>query len=129
MREVVDWFNARADVEVVRNGAPIRALVSWPGSFGDQDDANAYNGAQLDTSVNGKDEHLAPKKVSGGATINPPFDWVAVSDPFFAAAFLPESPATATAATLHNELDVAKTIRRSGIGSGSPVSRKRLTIG
>jgi YidC/Oxa1 family membrane protein insertase len=122
-----ETYVLRAEVEVSRNGAPIRALVSWPGGFGDQDNAQAYNGAQFDTSVNGKDEHLAPKKVSGGATINPPFDWVAVSDPFFAAAFLPEAPATATAATLHNELDVAKTIRRTGIGSGSP-SKGPITV-
>ncbi len=115
-----ETYVLHADVEVKRNGAPIRALISWPGGFGDQDNANAYNGVQFDTSINGKDEHLAPKKVSGGATVNGPFDWVAVSDPFFAAAFLPDSPATATAATLHNELDVAKTIRRTGIGSGSP---------
>jgi YidC/Oxa1 family membrane protein insertase len=115
-----ETYVLHADVEVMRNGTPVRALVSWPGGFGDQDNANAYNGAQFDTSINGKDEHLAPKKVSGGATVNGPFDWVAVSDPFFAAAFLPDSPATATAATLHNELDVAKTIRRTGIGSGSP---------
>jgi YidC/Oxa1 family membrane protein insertase len=115
-----ETYVLRADVEARRNGAPIRALISWPGGFGDQDNANAYGGAQFDTSVNGKDEHLAPKKVSGGATVNGPFDWVAVSDPFFAAAFLPDSPDTATAATLHNELDVAKTIRRTGIGSGSP---------
>jgi YidC/Oxa1 family membrane protein insertase len=115
-----ETYVLRADVEAKRNGAAIRALISWPGGFGDQDNANAYGGAQFDTSVNGKDEHLAPKKVSGGATVNGPFDWVAVSDPFFAAAFLPDSPDTATAATLHNELDVAKTIRRTGIGSGSP---------
>ncbi|HEX3571558.1 MAG TPA: membrane protein insertase YidC, partial [Acidobacteriaceae bacterium] len=115
-----ETYVLHADVEAKRNGAPIRALISWPGGFGDQDNANAYAGAQFDTSVNGKDEHLAPKKVSGGATVNGPFDWVAVSDPFFAAAFLPDSPDTATAATLHNELDVAKTIRRTGIGSGSP---------
>jgi len=115
-----ETYVLHADVAVTRNGAPVRALVSWPGGFGDQDNANAYSGAQFDTSINGKDEHLAPKKVSGGATVNGPFDWVAVSDPFFAAAFLPDSPATATAATLHNELDVAKTIRRTGIGSGSP---------
>jgi YidC/Oxa1 family membrane protein insertase len=115
-----ETYVLHADVQVIRNGAPVRALVSWPGGFGDQDNANAYNGAQFDTSINGKDDHLAPKKVSGGATVNGPFDWVAVSDPFFAAAFLPDSPSTATAATLHNELDVAKTIRRTGIGSGSP---------
>jgi len=115
-----ETYVLHADVEITRNGEPIRALVSWPGGFGDQDNAQAYNGAQFDSSVDGKDEHLAPKKVSGGATINGPFDWVAVSDPFFAAAFLPDSSATATAATLHNELDVAKTIRRTGIGSGTP---------
>jgi YidC/Oxa1 family membrane protein insertase len=115
-----ETYVLHADVQVIRNGAPVRALVSWPGGFGDQDNANAYNGAQFDSSINGKDDHLAPKKVSGGATVNGPFDWVAVSDPFFAAAFLPDSPSTATAATLHNELDVAKTIRRTGIGSGSP---------
>jgi YidC/Oxa1 family membrane protein insertase len=114
-----ETYVLHADVEATRSGAPIRVLVSWPGGFGDQDNANAYNGAQLDTSINGKDDHLAPKKVSGGATVNGPFDWIAVSDPFFAAAFLPDSPATATAATLHNELDVARTIRRTGIGSSS----------
>ena len=122
-----ETYVLHADVEVTRNGAPIRALVSWPGGFGDQDNANAYSGAQFDISVNGKDEHLAPKKVSGGATVNGPFDWVAVSDPFFAAAFLPDSPSTATAATLHNELDVAKTIHRTGIGSGSP-SKEAINV-
>src|SRR5260370_831388 len=84
-----ETYVLHADVEVTRNGAPIRALVSWPGGFGDQDNASAYNGAQFDSSINGKDEHLAFKKVSGGATVNGPFDWVAVSDPFFAAPFLP----------------------------------------
>jgi len=122
-----ETYVLHADVEVTRNGAPIRALISWPGGFGDQDNASAYSGAQLDTSINGRDEHLAPKKVSGGATINGPFDWVAVSDPFFAAAFLPDSPDAATAATLHNELDVAKTIHRTGIGSGSP-SKEAINV-
>ncbi len=115
-----ETYVLHADVQVTRNGAPIRALIQWPGGFGDQDNASEYGGAQFDASLNGKDEHLAPKKVSGGETINGPIDWAGVSDPFFAAVFLPDSPSTATAATLHNELDVAKTIRRTGIGSGSP---------
>ncbi len=116
-----ETYVLHGDVVVTQNGVPVRALISWPGGFGDQDDASAYNGAQFDTSVDGKDEHLAPKKVSGGGTFNGPFDWAGVSDLFFAAVFLPESPDTATAATLHNELDVAKTIHRTGIGSSSPV--------
>jgi YidC/Oxa1 family membrane protein insertase len=115
-----ETYLLHADVAVTRGGAPVRALLSWPGGFGDQDNANAYAGSQLDDYRDGNDQHLEPKKVSGGETLNGPFDWVGVSDPFFAAVFLPDSPATATVATLHSELDVAKTIRRTGIGSGSP---------
>jgi YidC/Oxa1 family membrane protein insertase len=115
-----ETYVLNADVLVTRNGAPIRALLNWPGGFGDQDNAQSYGGAQFDSYRNGKDEHLAAKKVSGGDTINGPIDWAGVSDPFFAAIFLPDTPDTATVATLHNQLDVAKTIRRTGIGSGSP---------
>ena len=115
-----ETYVLHADIEVTRNGAPIRALLNWPGGFGDQDNAQSYGGAQFDSYRNGKDEHLAAKKVSGGETINGPIDWAGVSDPFFAAIFLPNNPDTATVATLHNQLDVAKTIRRTGIGSGSP---------
>jgi YidC/Oxa1 family membrane protein insertase len=109
-----------ADIQVLRNGTPFRALLSWPGGFGDQDNASAYAGAQVDYSRNQDSTHLAPKKVAGGETLNGPFDWAGVSDTYFAAIFLPDSPATATLATLHDDLDVAKTIRRTGFGSGSP---------
>jgi YidC/Oxa1 family membrane protein insertase len=115
-----ETYVLHADVEVTRNGAPVRALVSWPGGFGDQDNASAYAGAQLDIARNAKEEHLAPKKVSGGDTLNGPFDWAGASDNYFAAIFLPDSLDTATVATLHNQLDVAKTIRRTGLGSGAP---------
>jgi YidC/Oxa1 family membrane protein insertase len=115
-----ETYVLRADVQVTRNGTPVRALLSWPGGFGDQDNAQAYGGAQFDNYRNGKDDHVAAKKVSGGDTLNGPFDWAGVSDPFFAAIFLPGNAETATVATLHNQLDVAKTIRRTGIGSGSP---------
>ena len=39
---------------------------------------------------------------------------------YFAAIFLPDNSSTATVATLHSDLDVAKTIRRTGLGSGAP---------
>jgi YidC/Oxa1 family membrane protein insertase len=115
-----ETYVLHADVQVTRNGAPVRALINWPGGFGDQDNVQSYGGAQFDNFRNGKDEHLAAKKVSGGDTINGPFDWAGVSDPFFAAIFLPNKPETATVATLNNQLDVATTIHRTGIGSGSP---------
>jgi YidC/Oxa1 family membrane protein insertase len=115
-----ETYVLHADVQVIRNGAPVRALINWPGGFGDQDNALAYAGAQLDIARNAKEEHLAAKKVSGGETLNGPFDWAGTSDNYFAAIFLPDSPDTSTVATLHNELDVAKTIRRTGLGSGAP---------
>ena len=112
-----------ADVQVTHNGAPVRALLAWPGGFGDQNEVangTAYNSSQIDYYSNGKDEHLAPKKVSGGETLNGPFDWAGVSDPFFAAVFLPDSAATATVTTLNNQLDVAKTLHRTGFSASSP---------
>jgi YidC/Oxa1 family membrane protein insertase len=115
-----ETYVLHADIEVTRNGAPVRALINWPGGFGDQDNAASYNGAQLDISRNAKEEHLAPKKITGGETLNGPFDWAGTSDTYFAAIFLPDSPDTATLATLSSKLDVSKTIHRTGLGSGAP---------
>jgi YidC/Oxa1 family membrane protein insertase len=115
-----ETYVLHADVEVTRNGAPVRALINWPGGFGDQDNASSYAGAQLDYAKNAKEQHIAAKKVSGGETLDGPFDWAGTSDTYFAAIFLPDSPDTATVAMLHNQLDVAKTIRRTGLGSGAP---------
>lgn len=115
-----ETYVLQADVTATRNGAPIQALLSWPGGFGDQENAQLYASAQVDMSSSGKEQHLAAKKVSGGGTLPGPFDWAGVSDMYFAAIFLPNNPATATVVGLHHELDVAKTIRRTGFGSGSP---------
>jgi YidC/Oxa1 family membrane protein insertase len=115
-----ETYVLHADVEVTRGGAAMRALLSWPGGFGDQENALAYSNAQVDYSSEGKEEHLAAKKISGGNTLNGPFDWAGVSDAYFATIFLPDNPGSATMATLHGDLDVAKTIRRTGLGSGSP---------
>jgi YidC/Oxa1 family membrane protein insertase len=115
-----ETYVLHADIEVTRNGVPVRALLNWPGGFGDQDNAAAYSGAQLDFSRGAKEQHIAPKKVSGGETLNGPFDWAGTSDTYFAAIFLPDSPDTAALVTLDNKLDVAKTIRRNGLGSGAP---------
>ena len=67
-----------AEVQVTRGGVPERALLSWPGGFGDQNDdprGGAYANAQFDNDRGGSDQHLAPKKISGGATLTDPFDW------------------------------------------------------
>ena len=99
-----------ADTVVLRDGAPIRSLLSWPSGFGDMESLTAYAGANIDTSANGHDDHTAFKKVGGGATLNGPFDFAGVSDQYFAAIFLPDQPRDATLVTLHKEVQVKQVI-------------------
>jgi YidC/Oxa1 family membrane protein insertase len=119
-----DSYVLHADTQVLRNGAPIRALVSWPGGFGDQEDARAYGGSQVDYSQETKEKHLAVGKVTGGNTLTGSFDWAGVSDLYFAAIFLPDAPDSATVATLDNQLTVPKADRHNGLGHGVPVAPK-----
>ncbi len=115
-----ETYVLHADIEVTRNGAPIRALISWPGGFGDQENAQAYASSQLDTFGGGKETHEAPKKIAGGATLNGPFNWAGVSDTYFAAIFLPENASTASLVTLRDDLTVSKDFRKNGLGHGVP---------
>lgn len=103
-----------ASAEVLRNGVPIRALFSWNGGLGDMESLTAYNMAMIDTSVGGKDEHIEPKKVSGGATLSGPFDFAGVSDQYFAAIFMPDQPQDATVATLYNQMEVQNIAQGAG---------------
>jgi YidC/Oxa1 family membrane protein insertase len=119
-----DSYVLHADTVVLRNGAPIRALLSWPGGFGDQEDARAYAGSQVDYSQEQKEKHLAVGKVTGGNTLSGSFDWAGVSDLYFAAIFLPDAPDTATVATLDNQLMVPKAERHNGLGHGVPHAPK-----
>jgi len=103
-----------ASAVVLRDGVPIRALFSWNGGLGDMESLTAYNMAMIDTSIGGKDEHIEPKKVSGGATLNGAFDFAGVSDQYFAAIFMPDQPQDATVATLHNEIEVHNLAQGAG---------------
>jgi YidC/Oxa1 family membrane protein insertase len=105
-----------AEVEVKRNGAPVRALLAWPGGLGDQTEAMHFSYGKFAWSLDGKDDSLSPNPsgflfwtspgVSGNATLDQPYDFVAVSDLYFAAAFLPDTPARFTVVTLHNAIDL-----------------------
>ena len=123
-----ETYLIHADVIATRNDIPVRTLISWPGGFGDLDNQIAYASSQLDTMRGGKEDHLAPKKVSNGDTLNGPFEWAGVSDMYFAAIFLPDSPSTASLATISNQIDVAKTIRRSGFGAVTGSSDKPVMV-
>ncbi len=116
----------QAEVEASRGGAAVPVYLSWPGGFGDQNEVSngsAYSNSQVDYYRNGSFANIDPKKVNSGETIGGPFDFAGVADMFFAAVFLPDSPAGTSMVTLHNQLDVSKTIKRVGFGSSSPPTK------
>jgi YidC/Oxa1 family membrane protein insertase len=120
-------YLVHADTEVLRDGAPIRALLSWPAGLGDTETATSYAGAQVDTSTNGKDEHVSFKKVSGGNTLSGPFDFAGVSDQYFAAVFLPDQPGDASVVTLENKIDVTK-VKRSSISNTTIAGKNTILL-
>ena len=107
-----------ADTVVLHNGSPVRALLSWPGGFGDQENALSYGAAQVDFSQNTKEKHDGAKDVHEGNTLSGNFDWAGTSDLYFASIFLPDAPDDSTLVTLHNELVVPKADRHNGLGQG-----------
>jgi YidC/Oxa1 family membrane protein insertase len=96
-----------AEVEVKRNGAPVRALLTWPGGLGDQTEPMHFAYGKFVWSLDGKDDSTDAKKIGGNATLDQPFDFAAVSDLYFAAAFLPDTPARFTVVTLHNSIELS----------------------
>ena len=105
-----------ADTHVLRNGAPVRALVQWPSGLGDMEEflptsstRSAIRTSASSTfawSVDGKQDYESAGKVSGDATIDQPYSYLAVTDLYFASAFLPDDPAGTTVVTLHHKIDL-----------------------
>lgn len=102
------------ETRVTRNGAPVRALLQWPAGLGDMEEfhqggmlsAQVRTPSYFSWSLDGKQDSQVATKVSGNNTLNAPYQYAAVSDLYFAAAFLPDSPETATVVTLHNSIDL-----------------------
>jgi YidC/Oxa1 family membrane protein insertase len=123
-----DTYVIHADTQVLRDGAPIRALLSWPAGLGDMETASTYAGAQIDTSSSGKTEHLSFKKISGGATLNGPFDFAALSDQYFGAVFMPDKPDDASVVTFQHKIDIAK-VKSSTAKGAAPASKELPVLG
>ena len=105
-----------ARVSVKRNGEPVRALLAWPAGLGDMEEFLAANGkrttflvptqSQLAWSIDGKQDTMAAKKVSGDATLDQPFEYAGLMDLYFTAALLPQVPSRATVVTFHHTIDL-----------------------
>lgn len=107
--------------QVKRNGSAVRALVSWPAGLGDMEEFGQSSGggmgrsasmsrtaSQFSWSLNGKQDYEQANKVSGNATFDDNYEYAAVTDLYFAAAFLPDVPSRASVVTLHNTIDLPK---------------------
>jgi len=103
------------DTQVRRNGQVVRALVTWPSGLGDMEQflppSPGRNNplptpSQIVSSINDKQDTIASGKVSGNATTEQPYEYAALTDLYFAAAFLPDQPADATMVTMHHSVDV-----------------------
>jgi YidC/Oxa1 family membrane protein insertase len=104
------------ETEVTRNGAPVRALVQWPAGLGDMEEflpssatrssIRTSVSSQFGWSIDGKQDLQPASKVSGNNTQDQPYQYAAIMDLYFAAAFLPADPGRATVVTLHNAIDL-----------------------
>ena len=109
----------QAEATVTYKGSQTPAFPSWPEGFGDETSRASYRSSNVEyhndrssTSTIGifpkLTERLSFKSVSGGATVQGPFQWAGVSDQYFAAVFLPEDQANAALVTLRNAIDIPK---------------------
>ncbi len=102
------------ETEVQRDGQPVRALVEWPAGLGDMEEfaQSSMIHSQTPTpsffawAIDGKENSQPAAKVSGNNTIDEPYQYAAVMDLYFAAAFLPGDPDRTTVVTLHNAIDL-----------------------
>ncbi len=81
--------------------------------------------------------HVVAAKVSGGKTLDGPFDWAGVSDIYFGTVFMPDDPQTATLVSIVNSVDVAITDKKTvplpilgaALGDVSGHTQTRLYVG
>ena len=94
------------NTSVAQKGTPVTAFPMWPAGFGSDLTGPQYATGQIIYQYDDKVERLAIKKISGGGTVQGPFSWAGVSDQYFAAVFLPQTPQSAAMVTLHNSIEI-----------------------
>jgi len=101
-------YVVKVETSVTSKGNNVPALPAWPSAFGDQTTPAFYASGLIDYQYNKNIERIPVKKISGGGTVQGPFHWAGPTDQYFAAVFIPDSPAAASMVTLHNALSVPR---------------------
>jgi YidC/Oxa1 family membrane protein insertase len=130
-----------ADVSVTENGGPVTAMLAWPAGLGDTNTVQQYATSAFDEFINGKSDQIAAKKVVGGDTLHGSFEYAGVSDLYFAAEFMPDTPTDTTVVTLHNTVGIPKdrsapqanltqeSLLGAAVGESGGVMHTRLFVG
>jgi YidC/Oxa1 family membrane protein insertase len=103
-----------AELQVHRNGQPVRALLAWPAGLGDMEEFQGKSSipglsrtpSMFAWSAAGKQDTEAAAKLSNNNTLEGDYQYVATADLYFAAAFLPDVPQRTTVVTLHRTIDL-----------------------
>jgi len=134
-------YVVKVENSVTQNGAAVRAFPAWPAGFGDQVTPAGYASARIDYEVGDKVNREAPKKISGGGTINGPFNWAGPVDQYFGAVFIPDDPASSAMVTLSNTVEVARDPEKpdsqkdkypvlgAAVGSTTGTTSERMFVG
>ena len=101
-----DSYVIEINTSVTQKDSPVTAFPMWPAGFGSDLTGPQYATGQIIYQYDDKVERLAIKKISGGGSVQGPFNWAGVSDQYFAAVFLPQNPQNAAMVTLHNSIEI-----------------------
>lgn len=138
-----------AELQVRRNGQPVRALLAWPAGLGDMEEFQGKSSipgmsrtpSMFAWSASGKQDTEASAKVSNNNTLEGDYQYAATADLYFAAAFLPEDPQHTTVVTLHRTIDLPTDLSNPNsekrpadviglaVGDTSGFTRERLYAG
>jgi YidC/Oxa1 family membrane protein insertase len=103
-----DTYVVHVEIAVSSKGNQVTAFPMWPAGFGDETTLAAYAAGRVEYQYNGNIERTALKKVSSGNTLHGPFNWIAATDQYFAAVFIPDDPQDSAAVTLRYAIDIPK---------------------
>jgi len=114
-----DSYVVRVETSFFSKGNLVSALPMWPAGFGDESTPASYAASRIEYHNEESTERtllffpsltqrLAIKAISSGNTLQGPFNWVGVTDQYFAAVFIPENPRGISAVVLRNAIDVPK---------------------
>jgi len=101
-----DSYVVEINTSVTQKDSPVTAFPMWPAGFGSDLTGPQYATGQIIYQYDDKVERLTVKKISGGGTVQGPFNWAGVSDQYFAAVFLQQNPQNAAMVTLHNSIEI-----------------------